>query len=144
MLKQFFFGMLLGAFTVAALAQTSVEKAVRFQVVQNQAVNTENSDLLQVSNLKSLQEDLHFLLNKSASQLDELGSRYAFGKSASQLDELGSRYAFGKSASQLDELGSRYAFGKSASQLDELGSRYAFGKSASQLDELGSRYAFGK
>ena len=119
-----------------------VEEAVRYKVSQNQSTLEVNLAGGVQTNSKIQETYLPILLFGSSSQLDALGSRYAFAHSNSQLDELGSRYAFAHSNSQLDELGSRYAFAHSNSQLDELGSRYAFAHSNSQLDELGSRYAF--
>ncbi len=63
---------------------------------------------------------------------------------ATQLEELGSRYAvaWSNNAVQLEELGSRYAvaWSNNAVQLEELGSRYAvaWSNNAIQLEELGS------
>ena len=126
-------------------AQTlsNVEQAVRYRVVQN--VSSDAGNISQANSaITDYETAVPLLVSKSASQLEELGSRYGFVKSDAQLQELGSRYGFVKSDAQLQELGSRYGFVKSDAQLQELGSRYGFVKSDAQLQELGSRYGFVK
>jgi hypothetical protein len=104
MQKILFLGLLVFALSIVSFAQ--VEEAVRYRVNTNVAVVEQQ---ISVSNYDESTGNV-ILQSKSNSQLEELGSRYAFLKSGSQLEELGSRYAFLKSGSQLEELGSRYAF----------------------------------
>lgn len=107
-----------------AVSQENVEHAVRSRIARA-------APLLEQKGSASKDEkgsQSNQLVLKSTSQLESLGSQYAFGRSASQLEALGSQYAFGRSASQVEALGSQYAFGRSTSQIETLGSQYAFGR----------------
>jgi hypothetical protein len=106
----------------------NVQKADRYRVTQDNRVITVSETHASSSNSEDFVNDAIKVEFRSNSQLEELGSRYAFSRSGSQLEELGSRYAFSRSGSQLEELGSRYAFSRSGSQLEELGSRYAWSR----------------
>ena len=125
-------------FALVATSFAQVEEAVRYRV-QGDATLVEQQ--VSVSNTFESTDNL-ILQNKSNSQIDALGSRYAWARSNSQLEELGGRYAWVKSNSQLEELGGRYAWTRSNSQLEELGGRYGWTRSNSQLEELGGRYAW--
>ena len=125
--------------TTMAQLSTNVEDAQRYRV-NNQTTVFESSTSTNLVTESAINSSM--ILNRSNSQLEELGSRYIFVRSNSQLEELGSRYIFVRSNSQLEEMGSRYIFVRSNSQLEELGSRYIFVRSNSQLEELGSRYIF--
>jgi len=143
MLKTFFSAVIIVALVVSAYPKNNnIEEAVRHRHIQT-TNQLETSDAAITTSPRHVESaTIVTLQNKSAAQLEELGSRYGFIKSTSQLEELGSRYGFIKSTSQLEELGSRYGFIKSTSQLEELGSRYGFIKSTSQLKDLGRRYGF--
>ncbi|MEO8167652.1 MAG: hypothetical protein ABI623_05345 [bacterium] len=108
----------------SAMSQENVEHAVRSRVVRA-TTSLEQKGAVSADE-KGSQSNQSVL--KSTSQLESLGSEYAFGRSASQVEALGSEYAFGRSASQVEVLGSEYAFGRSASQIQTLGSEYAFGR----------------
>ncbi len=106
----------------------NVQKADRYRVTQDNRIITVSETHALSSNNEEFLNDALKVEFRSNSQLEELGSRYAFSRSGSQLEELGSRYAFSRSSSQLEELGCRYAFSRSGSQLEELGSRYAWAR----------------
>ena len=90
MQKSIFMFVVLFALIATSFAQ--VEEAVRYRV-QGDATLIEQQ--ISVSNSVESSDNM-ILQNRSNSQLEELGSRYAFVKSGSQLEELGSRYAFVK------------------------------------------------
>ncbi|MFO7527169.1 MAG: hypothetical protein R6W68_17075 [Ignavibacteriaceae bacterium] len=125
--------------TTMAQLSTNVEDAQRYRV-NTQTTVFESSNSTNLVNESATNSGM--ILNKSNSQLEELGARYIFVRSNSQIDELGARYIFVRSNSQIDELGARYIFVRSNSQLEELGARYIFVRSNSQIDELGARYIF--
>ena len=129
--------------TVSGVAQTpnNVEKAMRFRANTN-ATELSTTSPAEVKINEVSKANVPAMENKSSSQLEALGSRYAWATSNSQLQALGSRYAWATSNSQLESLGSRYAWATSNSQLELLGSRYAWATSNSQLETLGSRYAW--
>jgi len=120
MQKSILLFVLLFSLVVTSFAQ--VEEAIRYRVLGEATLVEQH---ISVSNSIENADNM-ILQNRSNSQLEELGSRYAWVRSGSQLEELGSRYAWVRSGSQLEELGSRYAWVRSGSQLEELGSRYAF------------------
>ena len=93
-------------FALIATSYAQVEEAVRYRV-QGDATLVEQQISVTSANESS---DNLILQNRSNSQLDELGGRYAWTRSNSQLDELGGRYAWTRSNSQLDELGGRYGW----------------------------------
>ena len=102
--------------SVLGVAQTpsNVEQASRFRAVTNAAeLNTTSTvevGVNEVSNVPVME-------NKSTSQLEAIGTRYAWATSNSQLSELGTRYAWATSNSQLSGLGTRYAWATSTPQL---------------------------
>ncbi len=131
----------LGLFSGIAVSQENVEHAVRSRAV----ITIPDQALVRVSNSSEENStNINQLSLMSATQVEALGSQYAFGRSATQVEALGSQYAFGRSATQVEALGSQYAFGRSATQVEALGSQYAFGRSATQVEALGSQYAFGR
>ncbi len=93
-------------FALIATSFAQIEEAVRYRV-QGDATLVEQQ--VSVSSANESSDNL-ILQNRSNSQLDELGGRYAWTRSNSQLDELGGRYAWTRSNSQLDELGGRYGW----------------------------------
>ena len=104
MQKSIFMFVLLFALITTSFAQ--VEEAVRYRV-QGDATLVEQQ--VSVSNSNESTDNL-ILQNRSNSQHEELGGRYAWTRSNSQLEELGGRYAWTRSNSQLEELGGRYAW----------------------------------
>ena len=113
MKKVIYLFFLLFVLSAIVIPQTSknVDTAIRFRIVQDLNTDVEKSAEI-YSSSPSFDLVALALINKSASQLEELGSRYGFVKSDAQLQELGSRYGFVKSDAQLQELGSRYGFVK--------------------------------
>ena len=99
MLKTIFTSILCVLFFITGFAKdpqknSKVEEAVRYKVSQNQ-LSLEVNLAKGVQTISKIQDNyLPTLLYGSNSQLEALGSRYAFAHSNSQLDELGSRYAF--------------------------------------------------
>ncbi len=91
-----------------AMCQENVEHAVRSRTTRAVPALAQSGS---VSNNEKGSQSSQLVL-KSTSQLESLGSQYAFGRSASQVEALGSQYAFGRSASQIETLGSQYAFGR--------------------------------
>jgi len=128
-MRLFILSLLVGGLFLSSYAQVAnnVEKATRYRVNQDNIITVPEAQ-----NSSSVTEeflnDVIYVESRSASQLEELGSRYGWSRSGSQLDELGSRYGWSRSGSQLDELGSRYGWSRSGSQLDELGSRYGWSR----------------
>ena len=90
----------------------NVQKADRYRATQDNRIITVSETHALSSNGEDFLNDAVKVEFRSNSQLEELGSRYAFTRSGSQLEELGSRYAFTRSGSQLEELGSRYTWAR--------------------------------
>jgi len=111
---------------ISGFAQVAdnVQEATRYRV--NQDNITTLADNHQQYTSEVIQSELKFLENRSASQLEELGTKYGWVRSASQLEELGTKYGWVRSASQLEELGTKYGWVRSASQLEELGTKYGW------------------
>ena len=79
-------------FALVATSFAQVEEAVRYRV-QGDATLVEQQ--ISVSNANESFDNL-ILQNRSNSQLEELGGRYAWARSTSQLEELGGRYAWAR------------------------------------------------
>ena len=95
---------------ISGFAQVAdnVEEATRYRVNQDNITTLAENHTFQSS--EATQTELKFLERRSASQLEELGSKYGWVRSGSQLEELGSKYGWVRSGSQLEELGSKYGW----------------------------------
>ena len=103
--------------TLLAQTPNNVERASRFQVVQEFALQGV-ADNLGSSDISSVNNDITL---KISSEVENLASRYGYIRSNSQLENLGSRYGFTRSNAQIENLGSRYGFTRSNAQIEDLG-----------------------
>ncbi len=112
-MRLFILSLLVGGLFLSGYAQVAnnVEKATRYRVNQDNIITVSEAQNSSSVTVEFLNDAINVEF-RSASQLEELGSRYGFSRSGSQLDELGSRYGWSRSGSQLDELGSRYGWSR--------------------------------
>jgi len=170
MTRTIFTLLLLGAFVISVQAKdpvkkNNVEQAVRFQVIQNTRTvqltynftrtRTSSFDLRtrtlvdnSSAQIKNLGDGNTFGLNKSNSQIENLGNTFGLNKSNVQVENLGDGNTFGlnKSNSQIENLGNTFGLNKSNVQVENLGDGNTFGlnKSNSQIENLGNTFGLNK